>query len=385
MKPTAKYLSGPEPQHEIEKKTMAQLQDEREPSYNRSVDSQADRIDDSIPAIERDYHLSHVPLSGGTGAKPKLEASAEFTAEMHAISRAMRKKHQRDEKVKRHEAKVKAAEMAERERIESPYKEPLTPAEEAEQKTEELYAKNMEKLYPDPISEHAPLLSKEQHEQTEKIREQQAEFDSNASQRLTIFMMISGAIQILATLYFIIAAFVLPDKNLNLKAIFLALSFSSYLFSIIIAYMGGRFCSRHHIPLEQHNTYPYIYMLPFVAFRLYIVIALSYLTAMIGIPGLMLIFDIVATLFGLAIGSACHYSIVNRFNLSISNLGFAINIITFGAFHAVAVNAGLLLHVTSTITGIFYTLMACFILVLVDLFISHFSRRIWQIFASCQW
>ena len=117
-------------------------------------------------------------------------------------------------------------------------------------------------------------------------------------------------------------------------------------------------------------------MLPFVAFRLFIIIAFSHLTAMIIIPGLMLIFDVVATLFGLAIGSACHYSIVNRFNLSITNLGFIINIIAFGAFHAIATNAGLLPHITSTVSGILYTLISCLVLALVDTFMSHFSRRI---------
>lgn len=315
------FLSGTEPE-EKEKKTEAQINDERRPDSMR-VSQEISRHyneTDERPAIEQVFEHNEVKASKHTGKNFSIDRNV--AQEIHARKKA------------EHEARMKAREKAAAEQKEEQAKRDQEIAEKIKETQSldpnEIKAKhraeqekaNLEKLYPDPIKEQSDVEEALWQKRKDKGAQiaSRAKLEDVYDDKLHNGIIKSFIFQLLGL--GIYATIITTDTTFSVYIKFLF--YAGCAIAFIFSYRLLRQCSEKYInkeiPSDQESLFKLATLLPFMALR----ISIASIIAQTPIIG-----GALGTLICVAIGSSLHYSFLYKYHIAASRELVALNVLVY--------------------------------------------------------
>ncbi len=284
---------------------------------------------DEVSAIEQRATFEGVVFDNDhPPAKPKLEANAEFAAEMHrrdAEEKAAREKKRQEEEAK----KAKEEEEHEKE-IEAKLQEAqeLDPEIIEDELKEQTFAENREKLYPDAI----PVASETEERIWEKRADKGAsmtgrgklEFVFDTKLRNTIFTAIG--LEFLGAILTVVGVIIGKD-NTFIERLLIVIGLALNIAAIIIITIKAHQTKHHEIPSEYTRKFVYATVIPGAIFRLPFIIAASQLP---------IVGQILGPMIGCAVAASIHYSYINSFGITVSLKDTIINTLAVMAFYSLS-------------------------------------------------
>lgn len=310
-----------------QQKTVGQLEDERETSVEEHKSRAYDDEDDGISSIEQRQEFKGVIIdTSSTNAKPQLEVSEEFAAEIHA--REAKERAEREKKLKaEEEEKRKAEEKREKElKRELEEAQELDPEVIAEKLKEKNYEENQEKLYPDakPVASDTDQRIFEKDEGTGNQIAGRAKLEFVFDQKVRRAINFAIIIDILG-LIFTIAGIMVDNFSLILERVFMTIGILAMVFAIVWLTFNVRQTRHREVPSELKRRFAYATIIPGVIFRI------PFVTACTAVP---IIGHIVGPVIGCGFAASIHYWYLNGYDVEVSVKDSIINSVGFYAIYA---------------------------------------------------
>ena len=297
-----KILSGPEPER-TEPKTATQLNDERQPSALQESQNINNRYNetDERPAIEQTFQHNEVKTSKHAGKDFAIDA--DFEAAMQA-------------------ATARQAEIA----AKLQEAQTLDPEEVKRRNVEQARAKNLQKLYPDPIPQQDEVEDALWQKRTDKGAQIAGRakledvYDSELHHNIIKSFMFQA---------FGIALVALPtfagSSLTKVISFFLYLgSAIGFIYSFIILKQASAKYRNKDFPSDQAQAFQLATIAPFLALRLVIIKILTIPLSFTPFVG-----PAVAVAAGILIGSSLHYSFLYRYHIDPNHEILLINTVAF--------------------------------------------------------
>ncbi|MBP5656303.1 hypothetical protein J6X15_01820 [Candidatus Saccharibacteria bacterium] len=318
-----RLLTGPEPE-EIEEKTAAELDDEKQPAAMAVSSSMYNIAEtDDRPAIEikankgviftQADEKAETDAAKATGAR-NFQIDASFAAEMHE-----REAKEKAERKKRMEARAKADAEEQKKRnreISEKLKEAQTldPEEIKDEQTEAAHAENLEKLYPDPVPTMNDVEDALWRKRTDKGAQiaGRAKLDSVYDSELHKGIIAASIFGILGLALQLVSNYTGSFFPSFIRVILFVASIIAYIYSYRYLRKVSKKYRNKKIPSDQESAFTLASLLPFMALR----------TVIMGIFGglpVPIIGGIVGTLIGVMVGSSLHYTFLFKFQIEASD------------------------------------------------------------------
>ena len=302
------FLTGTEPQEE-EKKTAAQINDERVPEAMRQSGELSDRYngDDDRPAIERTIQHNEVQTAEHTGRNFAIDL--DFEQEMHERTRkerAERKaKQEAADKKEQQERKERKEEIA----TELAKTQTLDDEELRDKIKAEIAESNETKLYPDAKSFSSDVEDEIWRKRTDKNsqiagRAKIEDVQNDDIQKAITYSFIMEAIGVLSIL---IAFF--GRLSTNLQTILYFVGAMAAMISGVLLFINGNKAKHHQVPSSQSAQFSAAAIAPGYILRNIFILIFS----QIPITG-----SLIGVIVGAAVGASIHYSFLNRYGIYVS-------------------------------------------------------------------
>ena len=310
------YLSGPEPE-ENEKKTTAQLEDEKRPSsITISTNMYNDAEIGDHPSIEQHFKQNEIRATAHTGKYFTIDEN--FKEAIH-----QREKIEHEERMK---ARAKAAkEEQERQQIRNQEiaeiiqeSQTLDPKEIKDEQAKTARTENLEKLYPDPIPTTNDVEDALWRKRTDKGAQiaGRAKLDDIYDSKLHSSIIQSFIFGFLGLGLQTVSEYcksIFPPALITVASL---ASYIAYIYSFSSLSKGSQKYHKSKIPFDQEGTFTLATIFPFMALRIIIMNIFG---------NLPLIGGIIGTLLGVLIGSSLHYSYLYRFQIKADNKTILLN------------------------------------------------------------
>ena len=312
------YLSGDEPE-EIEEKTEAQLNEERQASFLAASDEMfAAAETDDTPAIERTNIHHDSTIIESHDSRPSFKIDQEFESEMKA--REATEKKERDKRRQEAEKKERKQQTEHQQKIQEKLQESksLDPDEIREQLKDETYRENLDKIYPDAKPLHDDVdeaIWQERRNKGENI-DKPAKLESVYDTELQKHIYMTIPFEIVGVVFGVIA-FLSSGILSTLSYIVTAIT---VVISVKLLFISAKHSKHHEVPSDQHRQFAYATVIPGMVIRLLLIAALS----MLPLTG-----RYVCAVAGAAIGASIHYTFLNNFRIYVSLRDTIINTVVF--------------------------------------------------------
>lgn len=314
------YLSGPEPE-EDEKKTTAQLEDEKQPSsITISTNMYNDAEIGDHPSIEQHFKQNEIRATAHTGKNFTIDEN--FKEAIH-----QREKIEHEERMK---ARAEAAkEEQERRQIRNQEiaeiiqeSQTLDPKEIKDEQAKTTRTKNLEKLYPDPIPEQSDV--EEELWQRRKDKGAQiagrAKLEDVYDSELHSGILKSFGFQIIGLGLLALPSLEDTFSPWYIKLLFYAGGAVACFYSYYILKQVSKRYLNKKLPSDQENAFTLATILPFMALRIAITSIFTSVPFLGGILG---------TIICVFIGSGLHYSFLAKYHIPASKEIVAINVLAY--------------------------------------------------------
>ena len=329
MAHTSGFLSGPEPE-ELEEKTAAQLDDERQTESMRASRSMYRLAeDDSTPAIEQ--HVAKQEIIQADKTKPKIEANKNFEAEM--ATRAEKEKELKAKRDKKAEHEKVAREAAEQKALAKKLAETqeMDPEKIKEQRAEANFKANLDKIYPDRIEQFDKVddaLWEKRAGEYHPLPER-AKLVDKFNDELHTKLIISGVLQGVTLIVILLAIF---SSSMALKFFLTIIGVAILVTAIVFMHQGGKKCNHNVVPSEQRFAFTALSVFPTMAIRVILALPLLFYGNMFG--------QLVSMAVSGLIGASIQYDLLNRYHVPTSMYLVVLNTFIFNAIAFVILFSG---------------------------------------------